>query len=425
MTLNLRLVACSFAIAMLTACSSSNDGNSTSLNDDSAASPDVDPALNDQQDPSVPADQTAEPTEDENTPASNGMGIANPYVPSSAGLPEPVIPELDPSAAPIPGPSPADPFNSQLEIDTEAPVTGGAPTVPKNLRIDLVSNDWAEFSWAPSNDDGAVVEYRISRSDGVVYNVREDQTDPAGGTQLEIDKYWATTSFIDCNYTRFAERLHACSTNGPRPGDIFSYQVTAIDDQGNESGPSNSITIHYHEETGAAVPRYEDFYLTTDPFVQEHDLSNTAYFLDEFNLVFEDDFNSETIDASKWNTQLTWGDTRIINGEQQYFVSTQTETDFGYNPFNISNGILTIEAVPTPAELVPNLPPVCDEQDPFGLERCAFLSGALSSHDKFGLLVSPLPWKRPEPTRSRDRHHRILGGKPIRRRRCFSDLSLR
>jgi len=99
MTLHLRLVACSFAIAMLTACSSSNDDNSTSLNDDSVSAPAVNPALNDQQDSDqqdsgVPIDQTAEPTEDENTPASNGMGIANPYVPSSAGLPEPVIPEL-------------------------------------------------------------------------------------------------------------------------------------------------------------------------------------------------------------------------------------------------------------------------------------------------------------------------------------------
>lgn len=353
-----RTLIASALIAALAACSSSSDNPPVTQNDQ------------------VPDDQA---------PNDQNTGIANPYVPSADGLPEPVIPQLDPTAAPVPGPSPTDPFNSLLEIDPEAAVPGGGPTTPKNLRIDLVSNDWAEFSWAPSKDDGGeVVEYRVSRSDGVVYTIREDQTDPASGTQLEIDKYWATTSFIDCNYTRFAERLHACSQNGPKPGDIFSYQVSAVDDDGNESALSNSISIHYHEETGAAVPLYEDFYISSDRFVQDHDLTNTAYFLDEFRLVFEDDFDGDAIDDTKWNTELTWGDTRIINGEQQHFVSTQRETDFGYNPFNFEDGILTIEAIQTPEELVGNLPEVCNEEDPFGVERCAFLSGALSGHDKFG-----------------------------------------
>jgi len=295
----------------------------------------------------------------------------------------------DPFAEPLPGPDSEDPFGALLENDTEEPVAGGPPTTPKNLRVDLVSNDWAEFNWAPSNDDVGVVEYRIYRSDktdGPTYIVREDTESPSVGTQDEIDKFWRTTSFIDCNYTRFTDQIHACAVNGPSPGDKFSYQVTAVDADGQESPRSNTITVLYHIESNAPVPRYNDFYKgVDDTFAQDHDLSNTAYFLDKFSMVFEDNFDGPAIDSTKWQTGLTWGDNQIINGEQQYFVNTQAQPGFGYNPFKFENGDLVIEAIRTPAEFVDSLPPVCEEEDRFGVDRCQFLSGALSSHDKFGI----------------------------------------
>ena len=295
----------------------------------------------------------------------------------------------DPFAAPTPSPDSADPFGALLEVDDEVAVAGGPPTKPKFLRVDLVSNDWAEINWAPSNDDVGVVEYRIYRSDktdGPTYTVRKDTESPSGGTQDEIDKFWRTTSFIDCNYTRFSDSVHACNVNGPSPGDRFSYQVSAVDADGQESPRSNTITVLYHAESNAPVPKYDDFYKRVDDtFAQDHDLSDTAYFLDKFEMVFEDNFDGPAIDSTKWNTGLTWGDTRIINGEQQYFVNTQAQPGFGYDPFKFDNGDLVIEAIPTPIEFVDSLPPVCDEVDPFGKDRCAFLSGALSSHDKFGM----------------------------------------
>lgn len=302
------------------------------------------------------------------------------------GLPPPRVPPIDPFAAPVPGPDAADPFGTSLEIDAELPVAGGAPTTPKHLRAVLVSNDWAELDWAPARDDSAVVAYKLYRSDGHVYTIRGDQTDPRSGSQDEIDKYWATTSFIDCNYTRFLDRLHDCADNGPEPGDILSYQLTAIDDDGQESPRSDPVTVAYHALTGAPVPRYEDFYLAPDDtFAQDHDLSNAAYFRDRFELVFEDEFELGWIDGNKWNTSLTWGDSRIINGEQQYFVDTRREPGFGYSPFRFGDSTLRIEAIPTPDEFRASLPPVCDEPDPFGVDRCEFLSGALSSHDLFGM----------------------------------------
>ena len=86
----------------------------------------------------------------------------DPVTPVDFGdLPNPTIPPVDLLAPPVPGPDITDPFGSLLETDSEASVAGGAPTQPKNLRVDLISNNWAEFSWAPSNDDGEVVAYNI------------------------------------------------------------------------------------------------------------------------------------------------------------------------------------------------------------------------------------------------------------------------
>ncbi len=313
----------------------------------------------------------------------NGDGLVEPPPVDDQGTP-PIL--RDPIADAIPSPPISDPFGSLLEVDNEASVAGGPPTQPKNLRAELVSNDWAEINWAPSNDDGEVVEYKIYRSDGVVYSIREDDTDPNSGAQAEIDRYWNSTLFLDCNYTRFDQRVHNCRDNAPKAGDEFIYEVSAIDDEGQESARSEPLEIIYHLSENAPIPFYDDFYkLPNDKFVQEHDLSRVRYFIDDFDMVFSDEFDGTEINERYWNTGLVWGDTRIINGEQQYFVNTQAQPDFGYDPFNLTGDTLIIESIPTPDNLVDNLPPVCDEVDPTGNERCAFLSGALSSHDKFGI----------------------------------------
>lgn len=313
---------------------------------------------------------------------------------SASGGSTPVGPIADDATQPVttlrPVDDPNDPFGFSLETDPEA--SNGTPTMPKNLRVDLISNNWAEMSWAPSNDDGSIVSYRVHRSDGHIYDLTAvaDEVVPSG-TQAEMDKYLSTTSFIDCNRTRFLDRVHDCGIWGPNPGDTFAYQVSAVDDDGNESGLSNEIFVTYHEASGAPVSNYSDFYLNPDDrFARSYDLADSSSFLDQLELVFEDDFDGPTIDSEKWNTQLVWADTRIINGEMQYFVNSQDEPEFGYQPFSFGSNeagdsVLHIEAIPTPAELTGNLPDVCNEEDPLGNPRCIFLSGALSSHDKFAM----------------------------------------
>ncbi|MFT5893602.1 MAG: beta-glucanase (GH16 family) [bacterium] len=315
---------------------------------------------------------------------SQGITLEDAPRVATADLPPASVPVLDPLAQPIPGPNAEDFFGSLLETDPEPVVAGGPPTQPKNLRLDLVSNDWSEFSWAAARDDTAVVQYNIYRSDGVIYTVRGDQTDPASGSQDEIDKFWNTTSFIDCNYTRFSDRLHTCSENSPEPGRTYQYEVTAVDDDGMESAASAPLSITYLDETNAAVPKYSDPYKGVDDhFTSETDLSAVDYFLNDFDLVFSDEFNGTSIDPNRWQTRLTWGDAEIINGEQQYFVNTLDRPDWGYEPFTFTGESLIINAIPIPDNLRANLPPVCDEIDPTGLDRCEFLSGALSTHDRF------------------------------------------
>ncbi len=318
-------------------------------------------------------------------------------------------PDLDePFADAIPSPSFSDPFGYELETDPESAVEGGAPTQPKNLRLDIVGNDWAEFSWAPSNDDREVVAYEITRSDGVTYTLTSSLPEGLAldaGTYAEYEKYWQTTSFIDCNNTRFAfapgsdkanDAPWNCVDTGPRPGDDFSYTVAAIDDEGQRSPESETLEIAFAEQINSPVPFYDDIFLEPgDRFASVNNLSEVQHFIEDFDLVFEDDFDTDSIEPTHWNTGLVWADTRIINGEQQYFVNTQQAPDFGYNPFNLDGDAddgaldgegLSIEAIPIPDSLRGSLPPICDEIDPTGLDRCEFLSGALSSHDRFSFI---------------------------------------
>jgi len=265
-----------------------------------------------------------------------------------------------------------DPLNGDSEIPASAAPPDGTPSVPANLRVDILGNDWVELNWAASADDGDIVEYRLYRNDGVSYSIRGDQSDPIAGSDAEIKKYWQTTSFIDCNFTRFGGQLHNCANNGPKVGGEYFYRISAIDNDGNESALSEPLRVKLYENSGSPVEPYLDPYLGTDTFPFTTDFSSTDNFLSDFKLVFADEFNGSSLDSTKWNTVLTWGNSETINGEKQYFVDTQADPDFGYDPFKFTGNTLSIEGIETPAAL-----------KAAALDQ-PFLSGALSSHDKFG-----------------------------------------
>jgi len=266
--------------------------------------------------------------------------------------------------------STADFFGKSLEVDLEEPVAGGPPTQPKNLHVNLLGNDWVELDWAPSNDDGQVVAYRIYRNDGVVYTVETTEGNAAVQSSRTLRDYWQTTTFIDCNFTH----VRACDQPGftPAVGSTHSYTVTAVDDAGNESQRSQSVEVSLHPEQGGRIAKFADPYIdSNDNFQFQTDLSNTANFIYQFELIWSDEFDQDTLDDTKWTTSLTWRqeDQNIINGEMQYFVDTQTNPDFGYNPFILNGETLTISAIRTPPELIDK-----------ALGQ-PFLSGALSTHE--------------------------------------------
>lgn len=73
--------------------------------------------------------------------------------------------------------------------------------------------------------------------------------------------------------------------------------------------------------------------------------------LNEYELVFEDNFNGNTIDDAKWATAL-WEPGTILYDQQQHYVDTQDIDQTFATPFSIDNGVLTISATETPeAEL--------------------------------------------------------------------------
>jgi beta-glucanase (GH16 family) len=103
---------------------------------------------------------------------------------------------------------------------------------------------------------------------------------------------------------------------------------------------------------------------TPVPTVQGVDLSL-------YNLVFSDEFQSDVLDSSKWNTALTWGPDLVVFNQMQYYVDVQNNPDFGYDPFLLNGGILTISAIETPDALRS----AANEQP--------WLSGALTTAGKF------------------------------------------
>ena len=65
----------------------------------------------------------------------------------------------------------------------------------------------------------------------------------------------------------------------------------------------------------------------------------------EYKLVFEDNFDGNELDRNKWDAEFLWGPGVVINNERQYYVN---EDQFGYNPFKMGDGMLSIEAIKSP-----------------------------------------------------------------------------
>lgn len=278
--------------------------------------------------------------------------------------------------------NPSDPFNRSLENAAATVPTDGRPSQPQNLRVELIANNWVEINWAPSVDDGEVVSYNIYRDDtsSPLYVISRGMTHRNGGIAAELAKYWETTSFIDCNRTRFSDAVFFCdggpggeAARGPVAGAAHTYYVAAVDNSGNESDLSEPLDVQLYPFSGGELQTYLDPDLMgPDAFPFIRNLSQPESFVGDLQLVFNENFNGSELDSSRWNTRLPWGPDVVINGEKQYFVDSMNSPPVDYDPFSFTGSTMKITATKTPAE------------DLASANGRRYLSGALSSHDKFG-----------------------------------------
>ena len=135
----------------------------------------------------------------------------------------------------------------------------------------------------------------------------------------------------------------------------FYYEIEAFDIADNFTRIATGLTVPVR---GSGKP---------DPTPDERGTPD----IDDYELVFSEEFEGDALDLDTWNTSYLWGDDLVINSEEQHYVDIENEPDFGFDPFDVSNGTLKIQSVPTPPELADKA------------NGQPYLSGVITSYDAF------------------------------------------
>ena len=213
----------------------------------------------------------------------------------------------------------------------------GPPSVPQGLTLLISAENWLEFTWVPSIDDQSVEAYEIYRDGTRLYTVR-------GDTGYEFDyRSWISTSYTDCNYTRYP----GCKDTQPTAGSSHAYTVVAVDNEGMSSAHSDPVVFQLESHQDAPV-----------------DLS-------AYSVVFDEDFTASELNRDLWKTALPWGANTTINGEMQYFVDIFGNDPPMYDPFTLSGSTLKITGKATPAD------------QSSSANGMPYLSGAITTSDHF------------------------------------------
>jgi len=194
------------------------------------------------------------------------------------------------------------------------------------------------------------------------------------------------------------------------PGE-HSITVRAITDAGQYSQPSDTVKIVVSDNfnststnTPAPPPPVQNDAVTNNPVpsTDSGPIDPASYNYGEvyekpgYELSFSDEFNNSNLNSSRWNTQLRWDgefngerqEYRVINGEQQFYVNIfsddQDHLDYvvpNHNPFELNGSRLAIRAIRNPLKTNNNN----NGHGPLRsmVEQQEFLSGAISTYDKF------------------------------------------
>lgn len=134
---------------------------------------------------------------------------------------------------------------------------------------------------------------------------------------------------------------------------------------------AQAVTEPVDESLGATLPEATETETPlTDVMVSDTGevvtIEGTSY-----DKVFGDEFTGTSLDATKWNAGYQWGSDLVINEEEQYYVDSLVDPEFGYDPFYFDGDALIITAAETPAELTDKA------------NGQSYLSGAITSNAKF------------------------------------------
>ena len=118
--------------------------------------------------------------------------------------------------------------------------------------------------------------------------------------------------------------------------------------------------------------------------------------LDQYEMVFSDEFNGTTLDPDKWSTRFIWGPFLTINNEEQHYIDSHgIDSDLAYSPFTVAGGNLTITAAQTDSQTPANsVPPVRAIDDPYWQDKPVsffredyvpkdYTSGIITSRESF------------------------------------------
>ena len=204
--------------------------------------------------------------------------------------------------------------------------TSGEPGVPNGLNAQSLGDGRVQLSWNATS--GGDTGYNVYRDNSYIDTVRD------------------TTSYID---------------TGVNAGGSHSYSVVAFNNNGQFSRSSSTLSFNAGSSNST---------LSDDSSNGSSSASSSAVPAG-YRQVFADEFRGGSIDSGKWNTRYRWGPNLVINQEQQYYVDSQSNPNFGHSPFELDGEHLTINAIRTPDHLHGSA------------NSQPWLSGAMTTFNKF------------------------------------------
>lgn len=270
-------------------------------------------------------------------------GSNTPDASLAAALPQLTGPVAAPDQAAQPGQQPL--VSAENPTTTEPLEPAPAIATPTSPTIDFESTPVAAIEPAPGAGDSTFSSNTTPgfnatvQADGSVKIVWAAMPGARGYNLYRAAQYVTTvfgTEYVDTDIDN---------------AETYYYRVEAFDNNDNFTRLADGLTVKGAESVS----------VTNAP----------ENILNDYELVFSEEFKGAELDASKWNTAYLWGSDLFINSEEQYYVDILRRPDFGYNPFVLNGETLTIRSIETPAALKTQ-----------ALNQ-PYLSGVITSYDAF------------------------------------------